>query len=579
MQSTRWINRGEITKAQLQKVIDTYDILPEIAAILTKRGINIEEFQKNTWYKGEMLKDFDKAVTIIIDAIRTHKKICIVNDYDVDGVTSGVIMYKAIQFFGGNSIIITPDREIDGYGISKRIIDTAKDYGAKLIITTDNGIAAREEIGYAKSLGMTVVITDHHEVPFVEENGKKQYILPEADAIIDPKQKDCQYPTEEICGAVVAMKVVYGMITRIKPQKTDNLLYLQHIITELACIGTICDVMPLTGENRTIVKTGLSSLKKYGSSIAGICAIMEIMDITREKISSYSIGFKIGPMLNSTSRITGSANLATELLLENDKNKAFEIAKTLYDLNEERKGLTTQCVEEAHDLVEAQKDNPVYVLYFPNKNPSIMGIVASRIVDETNHPVLCLTDSNGILKGSGRSIEGYDMFYHFSKHKDLYEKFGGHQGAAGISLKKENLNILRNRLNQDATNIPVLKEDKIKYVDLFMGIDRVNVELAEAVEMLEPFGNGNSNPLFCSEKVEIDSVRTLGKDGNYLKISFYKKDKTKIEALLFKKAEDFLNLYEFKSNVFMDILYTIGLNTWNGLTTAQITIEGFKLSE
>ena len=448
-----WINRAELNTEEMGRIATEHSLSYPFAAILAKRGITSE--QTNGFLFGDvmfdpaLLPDMEKGCQYLRLAAEKGEKVAIVNDYDVDGVTSGTIMKELLQFLGAEVYVFAPDRDIDGYGISIRLIDEAISHGCRTIVTTDNGISAAEQIAYAKQNGCVVVVTDHHEVPYMEKDGRKEYVYPPADAIINQKRPDSIYPFRDICGAMVAYKVAQFIFNQIRPKQGQMLL---DRWSELAGIGTVCDVMPLVFENRSIVKKTIEKLRN-GSSYIGLRQLLKVQNISPEKTSSYTIGYTIGPCINACSRMYGNVDLAMNLLSEKDFLKAEKIAQKLKATNDERKEMSTECENLAIKMCE-ENDQKIYLLYLPAQSPHIMGIVAGRIKELTGHPCICLTDTkDGILKGSGRSVEGYNMFAEMNKHKEYYTSFGGHESAVGISLKKENLDTVSFLLNRDMDGV------------------------------------------------------------------------------------------------------------------------------
>lgn len=621
-----WKDRQQLDKQSMFEIAKENNVPLEIAAILQKRGIKIGETQSflnpmmMAEYNPYLLKDIEngcrlvqqeilkiqkenavKTVNLDVDDIdcdidETETGICIVNDYDVDGATSGVIMKEGIEACGGTAFIISPDRIIDGYGISKRIIDEAIKRGARLIITTDNGIAATEQIQYARDKGLTVVVTDHHEVPFTEENGEKTYIIPNANAVINPKQADCKYPFKEICGAVVAYKFVEVLLDLFMIKGSQKAILMDKWC-ELAALATVCDVMPLIDENRHIVAKGLEIMRR-GSSYIGIRQLLKEQKIEPTKISSYHFGFVIGPCINATGRMTGSVDTALALLLEKDHVKAKELAKKLIELNDERKLESAKDEEKAINIVENSEPSKIYVIHIPNSNPAIMGIVAGRVKEYTGHPCLCLTetgekteDGDEILKGSGRSVTGYNMFEMISKRKDMCIAFGGHELAAGITLKKSILNDFTKLINDD-----FVCDDsvfvKTTLIDLFMDIGKINENVVNSLTMLEPFGNGNPKVTFATLDSTIVRASRVGSEKKYLRLSVLDKNTNKMQdAMYFGDANYFDSYIDEKygegakerlyrgctnNEMHMDLSYSPRINTWNGTTSVEYTINSYK---
>ena len=389
------------------------------------------------------MKDIEKAVFLIEKAIKKQVRILVASDYDDDGIFASMILYEAIKRLGGSVTVDMPSRVKEGYGLNERMIDEAFENGVGMIVTCDNGIAATEAIAYAKSLGIIVVVTDHHEVPFKEEMGIRSYILPNADAIVNPKQKDCNYPFKGLCGAGVAYKLVQVLYENAKLPLEELYRFLEY-----AAIATVADVMDLVGENRIIVKEGLKRLRKTNN--IGLLAIMEANKLTPSQLNSYHIGFIIGPAFNAAGRLE-TAQMAVDLLRETDSNRARQMAVELTELNNRRKDMTAKGVEDAVQIIEQSKwkNDRILLVYLKDCHESIAGIIAGRLREKYYRPVYVFTDAENGIKGSGRSIEAYHMFEGLIACKDLLDRFGGHAMAAGLSLKKENLELLRKRLNQD----------------------------------------------------------------------------------------------------------------------------------
>ena len=624
-----WEDRQKLNKESMLEIARENNIPLELAAILQKRGITIGESQTflnpmiMSEYSPKLLKDIETGCRLVKQEILKHKRykktidnvsiddvdkidncslntevkpsICIVNDYDVDGATSGTIMLEAINACGGNAFIISPDRIIDGYGISKRIIDEAIKRGSKFIITTDNGIAATEQIQYARDNGMTVVVTDHHEVPFVEEDGKKRYILPNANAIINPKQPECQYPFKDICGAVVAYKFAETLIDDFMITGSEKAIYMDRWC-EMAALGTVCDVMPLVDENRHIVAKGLEIMRR-GSSYIGIRQLIKEQRIDTSKLSSYHFGFMIGPCINATGRMTGSVDLAMSLLLEKDHIKAKSIAKELVTINEKRKNDSATDEKKALEIVKNMEEQKIYVIHIPNSNPAIMGIIAGRIKEYTGHPCLCLTetgeniDGDEILKGSGRSVSGYNMFDMISRRRDMCIAFGGHELAAGITIKKSMLKSFTETINNDFEC-----DESVFYkktlVDLFMEIGRITEPVVNSISLLEPFGNGNPKVIFASMDTTVIKATRVGTTKDYLRLTILDTVNNKIQdAMYFGEANEFDRYIDEKygegasdklyrsctnNEMKLDLCYSPRMNTWNGVTTVEYTITSYK---
>lgn len=590
----KWLLRQ--TKAPIIEISKATGIDVNIAAILANREIKTQKevikfinASLDDLYDPFLMKDMDKGIEIIIEAIRNKNNIVIYGDYDVDGVTSTVILYKALLRCNAKVSYYVPHRENEGYGINSERIKSLKEEGAEVIITCDNGISAIEQISLAKQLGLKVVITDHHEVSFVEdEEGNREYILPSADAVINPKQKDCTYPFKLLCGAGIALK----FSTALYKKMNIDISNLNELI-EIAGIGTICDVVDLIDENRIIAKNALNSLKSTKN--IGIDALMEVLGIKDRKLNAGTIGFQIGPCINATGRLETAA-LSVDLLLCKDKEKAKDLATKLCELNKKRQSMTTKNVEEIIEQIETTnfKDDKVIVIYKEDVHESIAGIVAGKIKEKYNVPTIVITSGKEMPKGSGRSIDGYNLFEELLKCKDLIEKFGGHPMAAGLSIKKENIELLRNELNKNCR----LNDDDIMpklRIDKRIPVNKLSEKFIYDLEKLEPFGKGNETPVFAEKNVIVDKIYILGKESNVLKLSL-KVDNTnfKIDGICFGKIDEFkdhlkslygecyldkLENYNYNNDkIKLDLIYYPNINSFNGVQTIQIKIIAFRLA-
>ena len=527
----------------------------------------------------ELMKDMKEASDIICEKIREHKKIRIVGDFDVDGVMSVYILYKGLKKLGALVDYVIPNRIMDGYGINNDIIDAAKFDGVDTILTCDNGIAAIKEVNYAKEIGLTVIVTDHHDIPYGEDG---VLLRSNADCIINPKQPECKYPQKTLCGAGIAYTLIKYLFSR-----TNDIAGADEFI-QYAAIATICDVVDLVGENRIIVKKGLETLNKTGN--IGLKALFDMCGIKDKEIGVYHVGFIIGPTINASGRLD-SALYALKLLLCEDVVLAYEIAKNLRDLNEDRKNLTSSGVEMVINQIEKKNmnDNKVLVVYEPEVHESIAGIIAGRIKDRYNKPTIVLTKGNEGVKGSARSIEDYNMFEELSKCKNLLNKFGGHPMAAGLSLDEDKIEALRKRLNEFTS---LTDEDLIPkvYIDMELPIEYISYKLIEEIKILEPFGKGNSKPLFGGKKLKIQRGSVLGANKNVLKLNLISFSGQRIDGLLFNNCDDFLFAVEEKygvvqkdnmlkgieNNISVDILYYPNVNEYNGNSTLQVTIQNYR---
>lgn len=582
--------RLKVTKCDIDKIAREANISKVIAKILVDRDIkDIEEVKKfmkfsiNDLHDPFLMKDMDKGIDIIIDAIDEGKKIVVYGDYDADGVTSTTILYKGLLKLDANVSYYIPNRELEGYGMCSDRIKILKEEETEVILTCDNGISAVEEVKLAKELGMKVVVTDHHELPFREIEGDRKYIMPEADAIINPKRSDCNYPFKLLCGAGIALKFIQSLYIKLGLDENEAYKFI-----EIAGIGTICDVVDLVGENRIIAKNSLEMISNTKN--IGLKALMKVLGIENKRIKSYNVGFMIGPCINATGRLDTAA-LAVELLTTQDTKKAEELGKTLYELNKKRQDMTMKNVEEIICDIENSdlKKDKVLVIYKEGVHESIAGIVAGKIREKFNVPTIVLTKGKEMPKGSGRSIEEYNLFEELVKCKDLIEKFGGHPMAAGLSIRKDNIPKLRERLNN---NCVLTEKDiipKIK-IDKRIPLSAVKDRLINELEELEPFGKGNPTPVFAEKAVKVSNIRILGKNQNTLKLTCLTNDNKKIDAICFNRVEDFKELLEEKYKInfekivnnpeklLIDIIFYPSINEYNGNKINQLKIKDFRFS-
>lgn len=536
-------------------------------------------------HSPNLMKDMDLASKIIKEKIAQRKKIRVIGDYDIDGVTSTYILVESLENLAADVDFDIPDRLVNGYGLSMDLIKKALNDSIDTIITCDNGIAAFQEIQYAIQSGITVIVTDHHEVPFeiIEETKEeKQYILPPAHAVIDPKREDCPYPFKELCGAAVAYKFVQSLYQEMNQNPTD----LEYLL-EAVAIATIGDVMDLVGENRIFVKEGLRRLATTKN--LGLASLMAVQEIEPKDLSAYHIGFVIGPCINATGRLD-TAMKAVELLREKDHKQALIMATQLTDLNEERKTQTLLGVEQAVTQVEESlSQDVVLVVYLPDCHESLAGIIAGRIREKYYKPALVITDAHDGLKGSARSIEAFDMFEELTKAKDLLSKFGGHKLAAGFSLPTENLEPLRQALNQNHTMSPEDLQPKVA-IDLQLPIEYISHSLVEELRILEPFGKANSKPVFVERNLEIGQVQILGKNKNVFKCKL-RSGNTVIDGIYFGEIQKLIDTIHKEygeeayrricnrawAGVTFSIIYYPSINEFRGNKTIQLIIQNFKL--
>lgn len=573
MSKSKWIYKN-IKNPEFQTLSEQFNVHPAIIKILADRGIQGEEAVReyleadiSRVSDGSELTDMQRGVDIVYDAVQAGKYIRIMGDYDVDGVSSTYILYKGLTGLGVKCDKFIPHRITDGYGLHEPAIRDAYEAGVQVILTCDNGIAAANEIRLAKELGMTVVVTDHHEVPYNDdEAGTRHYIIPDADAVIDPKRPEDDGVFKEICGAVVSWKFVWCLYRKFgKENEFKNSDFL-----EIASLGTVCDVMELQHDNRAIVKEGLK--KMQNTSNIGLQALLEVLGLKGKTLTSYDYGFKIGPCINAEGRLD-TANEAFDLLVETDYQKALEKAAQMRDLNVERQELTKQGMEEAFKIIDAEmQDDKVLVVYLPEVHESIAGIIAGKVRERYCKPAFVLTKGDGdFLKGSGRSIEAYSMYNKMVEVKDLMLGFGGHPLAAGLSLKEENLEEFRKQLNARSGLTDADFISKVM-IDVILPVDFLTQSFIKQLEILEPFGKGNEKPVFAQSNVRATRAEIIGKNKNVLKITFNSRNcKSGVCFHDIEAKEQLLNqngkLYDFK------MLYYPTLNEWNGVTSIQANVQ------
>lgn len=577
-------------KADFDKWAQEFQISPVMARILRNRDLTdegqIERFLNGTLadcYSPWLLKDMDKAVEVIDKAIGEQKSIRVIGDYDVDGICSTYILTKGFQILGAKVDTVIPHRIHDGYGLNDQLIEAAHRDGIGLIVTCDNGIAASEQIALAGALGMQVVVTDHHEVPFVEEDGVRKELLPPALAVVDPKQEGCTYPFPGICGGVVAYKLIQALAEKKEHKALQNAL---EELLELAAMATVCDVMELKDENRILVKEGLKRMRH--SRNPGIQALIEVSELQPEKISAYHLGFVMGPCLNASGRLD-TANRALELLESTSKVDAMTAARELKELNDSRKNLTLQGVQEAEKYIQEHgiSRDGVMVIFLPDVHESLAGIIAGRVREKYNHPVFILTRGEEGVKGSGRSIENYHMYNSMTAVKQYFTKYGGHKLAAGLSMREEDIEPLRKALNEQCT---LTEEDFCPsvHIDVPMPLAYANENLARELERLEPFGVGNPKPLFAQKKLVFLAGYKMGKNKNFARYKVRTPEGTIHSVVFFGDLEgfgQFLNekygegseqaLYEGRGGFELAMVYQLGQNTYKGKSELQFVMQNY----
>lgn len=561
-------------KADFQKIGSEFGIDPVIARLIRNRDIQDMKEIRSYLYGTTLLeipspwkmKDMERAVQILQKKITQKKKIRIIGDYDIDGVTATCILLKGLKRLNANVDTYIPDRVKDGYGMHEQLIDKALEDGIDTILTCDNGIAAAAEIEYAKKEGLTVIVTDHHDIPFRDTEDGRIWIIPKADAVVNPKQNDCLYPNKNICGAVVAWKLIWALYERLGIDSDEIWDFL-----ELAAIATVGDVMDLQGENRIIVKEGLKKLSS--TSFEGLKALICVNNLEGAEITAYHVGFVIGPCINASGRLDTAAR-SLELLLADNMEDAMKLADDLYDLNQSRKAMTEQGKEQAIQSIEENnlgKDR-VLVVYLPDCHESLAGIIAGRIREAYNKPVFVLTKGADGVKGSGRSIEAYSMYEELVKCSDLLTQFGGHPMAAGLSMEEKNVELFRRRLNDNCT---LTEQDLIPkiMIDVPMPISYLSKKLTEQLKVLEPFGKGNSKPLFAQKNLRAVGIRVLGRNRNVAKMLLIDENGIKMDAVYFGEAQEFVDFVQAHDTI--SVTYYPEINVFQGRENLQVVIKNY----
>ncbi len=593
IRNEKWVVLAK--KADFNRMAKEFNIDVVTARLIRNRDVEgDEDIRKylnpvlSDLHDGYLMKDMREGVALMLRKIKEHKRIRIIGDYDIDGVTSTYILYRGITALGGTVDAVIPDRISDGYGLNINLINDALKAGVDTIITCDNGISAVGEIRHARENGMTVIVTDHHNQPFnVGDNSGKEYISVDADAVIDPKQIDCGYPFKGICGAVVAYKFVEKLLVE-SGIATEAVNKINEDLIMYAAIGTIGDIMELKDENRAIVRKGLELIHKTDD--ISVNALIEAAGLKKERLNTYNIGFVIGPCINASGRLK-TAKKALDLFINKDEAKCHEYAKELVELNVRRKDLTEEFAKKAYDLVEnteLSKDK-VLVVFLPECHESLAGIIAGRVKERYNKPTLVITKTAEGLKGSGRSIEAYNMFDEMSKVKELFVKFGGHALAAGFSLTEDKLEELRKRLNDNCS----LKDDELCEVvrlDMQLPLEYVNRQLIEEFELLEPYGQGNRKPLFGEKDLIIDSYSEFGSERKFFKLDLRTVTGNKFKCTCFDSPDvfrDFL-LDRYDETIVNDVMegrptgiriticYVPDINEYNGKTYINYVIKNYK---
>lgn len=589
MKKERW--RLYAKKADFAAISKAYGINQVTARIMRNRGVETKE-EIESYLKGDLdylsdpalMKDADKAASLLEAAIVNNELIAISSDFDNDGIFSGLLLKEAIIELGGRAAIFTPNRVMEGYGVNSRIVEEANANGASVLLTCDNGIAAFEAIDEAKKLGMTVIVTDHHEVPFEEHDGKRTYLLPKADAIVDPKQEDCAYPFKSLCGTGVAYQLMTLLFRRMKRTMSRQEIFLQY-----TAIATVADVMELAGENRILVRKGLSYLNH--TNHIGLRALMEVCGISPEQVRAYHIGFILGPCFNAAGRLDTIVH-ALALLESKEYDQALALAGELWAMNEERKELTRVGTERAVELIEhaTWKDEHVYLVYIKDCHESVAGIIAGRLRERYYRPVLVFTDASeeGQIKASGRSIDDYDMFTELSAFRNLFLRFGGHKMAAGLTMEKKNLEILRDGLNARCT-LTQTQLMPLVMIDAAMPLGYISEEVIADLEKLEPFGRANEKPLFAQQHLSVLRLSRIGKNRNVVKMSVMGPEGIIMDALYFGDTDVFFDFLEeeygrdnvaaalrgMRNTIDIGVTYYPQINEFQGKRSLQIVIQNY----
>lgn len=561
-------------KADFNGIARKYGVSPVIARIMRNREVRTDE-EINLYlngtpgdlYDGRLMKDMECAVSILKEKIAEEKKIRIIGDYDIDGVNSTYILQKGLELAGADVDTDIPHRIKDGYGLNRALVDRAYRDGVDTILTCDNGIAAIDEIAYGKEKGMTVIVTDHHEVKFKEENGVRIYQVPAADAVIDPHQEECNYPYKELCGAGVAYKLVRVLLEELEidPAKAEYLI-------ENVAIATIGDVVNLTGENRIFVRTGLEMLKKTKNE--GLKALFECTGIDVENLNTYHIGFVIGPCINACGRLD-TAKRALELLNAPGRREAVMMAEDLKALNESRKEMTEKGVERAVEMIETSvlKKDSVLVVYLPDCHESIAGIIAGRLKERYYRPTFVLTKTENGAKGSGRSIEAYDMFAEMNRCAEMFTRFGGHKLAAGLSLPEENIGSFRKKINELSQLTEEDMQERVS-IDLCLPFEYIDENLIAELKRLEPFGMGNEKPKFADRNLSVIDPRIFGKNRNVLKCRLRNERGMQMDGIYFGDVEECLEVMEQRK--VMPLTFYPKINEYMGKRSIQLEIVNYQ---
>ncbi len=584
----KWVLTAK--RADFNRLAQTFQVDPLLIRLMVNRGVSTEEsirqYLQGTWEElpaPDSMKDMEKGAAAILRTIRAGKPVVIASDFDVDGIFSGQILREGLERLGGQASIKTPDRIREGYGLNRRIVEEAYEEGAGLLLTCDNGIAAWEAADRAAELGIPLVVTDHHEVPFEETAGGRRYLLPQAEAVIDPKQEDCAYPFPKLCGAGVAFKLIQYLYGKqgIPQKEMEDFL-------EYAAIATVADVMDLEGENRVLVKEGLGRLRYTRKP--GLQALLEACQLAPESLTAYHIGFVLGPCFNAAGRLENAAQ-AFRLLAARSREEALPLARHLKELNDSRKAMTEAGTEQALAAIAQNgwQEDPVMVVPLENCHESLVGIIAGRLKERYHRPVLVLTRTEEGWKGSGRSIEAYHMFEKLQACRDLMSRFGGHAMAAGLTVPEGNLERLRERLNRDAG---LTEEDFVPIIriDAAMPLEYITEKLVGQLDWLEPFGKGNPKPLFAEKQFWIRQLRVVGKNRPVLRMRVQNQTGALMDAIYFGDAEEFsrqvrerfggqaweLACQGRQNPICLMLAYYPSVNEYMGQRSLQIVVEHYR---
>ena len=577
-------------KADFDAIGKHFGISPILARIITNRGIigekNIHEYlfgTINNLYSPYLMKDMEKGINILVNGINENKKIRVVQDYDVDGCMSGYILVTVLKRCGADADYDVPDRKSEGYGINERIIRNAKADGVDILLTCDNGIAAINEVKFAKQLGLTVIVSDHHEVQYEHTENGLNYIIPEADAVIDIKRPDCDYPFKQLCGAGIAYKIAECLYEKFGIAKGEL-----YKLMQFAAVATVCDIVDLTGENRIITRAGMKILDKTENF--GMRALLDRCLKPGEKISVGRIGFFIGPVINAGGRMSTSI-LAMRLFFSKSRDEAENILDELITYNNERKKATEDAVGKiVSELGDDAENSNVIIKYILDCHESVAGIAAGRVKDIYHRPVIVLTDSSdeNSIKGSARSVEGFDIFERIMNCRDLLSRFGGHPMAAGLTLEKKNFDEFVRRMNEPGWPEGADKFKRI-VIDAAVPFSKINSNLVNETALIEPCGKANTKPVFAAKNVSIRRAMILGKNKNVLKL-YLDDGTTELEAIWFGDVDKVVdnikakysdkqvsNMFAGKENdVYTDIIYVPKINKYNGFERIQLDITSFR---